>query len=83
MSKKAKPRPRVRVQDLPWNASVEGVLQQALKLHAEHHYTEVVVIAVRRRSSDGATPIDTLTFTTDKFRIAGIIRWALDTILHR
>jgi hypothetical protein len=87
MSKKdrpaTKPRARVRVAEPAWNASVEGVLKQALLLHGEHRYTDVVVIGVRRTTSDGVTPIDTLTFTTDKFRIAGIVRWALDTLLHR
>ncbi len=86
MSKKersTKPRPRVRVADPPWNSSVEGVLKQALVLHAQHAYTDVVVIATRRTTSEGVTPIDTLTFTTDRFRIAGIVRWALDTLLHR
>lgn len=88
MSKKghkpaAEPKPRVRVAEPAWNTSVDGVLRQALKLHTEHRYTDVVVIGVRRTTSEGATPIDTLTFTTDKFRVAGIIRWALDTLLHR
>lgn len=82
MSKKP-PRARLRVEEPPWNASVDGVLQQALRLNKEHRYTEVVVIAVRPATRDGVTPIDTLTFTRDKFRIAGIIRWALDTLLHR
>lgn len=84
MSKKPRaPKPKVRVADLPWNASVEGVLQQALKLHTEHGYTDVAIIATRRTTSDGVTPIDTLTFTKDKFRLAGIIKWALDKLVHR
>ncbi len=84
MSKKPRvTKPKVRVADLPWNASVEGVLQQAVKLHAEHHYTDVVVIATRRTTSEGVTPIDTLTFTRDRFRIAGIVRWALDRLLAK
>jgi hypothetical protein len=73
----------VRVADLPWNSSVEGVLKQAVKLNTEHAYTDVVVIATRRATADGVTPIDTLTFTTDRFRLAGIIRWALDRMLAR
>ncbi len=84
MSKKShSTKPRLRVADLPWNSSVEGVLKQAVKLHAEHGYTDVVIIATRRTTSDGVTPIDTLTFTTDRFRIAGIVRWALDRMLAK
>jgi hypothetical protein len=84
MSKKPKPpRTKVRVADLPWNSSVEGVLKQSIKLHLEHGYTDVVIIATRRTTSDGVTPIDTLTFTTDRFRIAGIVRWALDRMLAK
>ena len=81
--KKPSTKHRVRVAEPAWNTSVEGVLRQALVLHAEHRYTDVVVIGVRRTTNEGATPIDTLTFTNDKFRIAGIVRWALDTLLHR
>lgn len=84
MSKKPHPKkPKVRVADLPWNASVEGVLRHALEMHTKNGYTDIVVIGARRTTSDGVTPIDTLTFTTDKFRIAGIVRWALDRLLSR
>lgn len=81
--REAADKPRVRVAELPWNASVEGVLKHALSLHASHDYTDVVVIATRRTTRDGVTPIDTLTFTHDKFRIAGIVRWALDRMLGK
>ena len=83
MSKKPKePKPRVRVPDLPWNASVEGVLEQALKIHAEHRYTEVVVIGVRAKDREGLALIDTLIHTKDGFRLAGIIQWALNRLLQ-
>ncbi len=76
-------KPRIRVAEPLWNSSVEGVLTHALEMHAKHGYTDIVVIGTRRTTPEMVTPIDTLTFTTDKFRVAGIIRWALDRLLAR
>lgn len=76
MAKKPKaPRPRLRVDEIPWNSSPEGVLDRGRELHREHRFVDVVVIGVR---PDGG--VDVLTFTRDRFRIVGIVRWALDRL---
>jgi hypothetical protein len=80
---KKQSKPKVRVADLPWNASVEGVLKHALELHAQHHFTDVVVVGVRKQEPNAVTPIDILHFTSDRFRIVGIMRYAIDRILGR
>lgn len=80
--KAASSKPKVRV-DLPWNSTVDGVLKHAISIHEAHGYTDIIVIATRRTQADGVTPIDTFTFTSDRFRLAGIVQWALSRMLAK
>lgn len=75
MSKKNQTKRRFRVADIAWNETPEGVLDMARRLHREHRFTDVVVIGVRK---DGS--VDTLTYTNDRYRVVGIVRWALDRL---
>lgn len=68
-------KPRLRVDGPDWHSTTSGVLRRALSQHLEHDYTDVVVIGVRK---DGV--VETLAYapSQDRYRIAGIVRFALD-----
>jgi len=69
------PKPRLRVDGPDWHSTTSGVLRRALSQHLEHDYTDVVVIGVRK---DGV--VETLAYapSQDRYRLAGIVRFALD-----
>ena len=70
----------MRVDEPAWHETASGVLERARRSHLEHDYTDVVVIGLRR---DGG--IDTLTYSgaRDRYRLAGLIRVALDRFCGR
>lgn len=68
------PSARVRVEDLPWNASVPGVLGEAMQRNAKQSFVDVVVVGVR---PDGSLQVLT---TASGFQLVGVVRAALDLV---
>ncbi len=76
MSKRTKEiRVRKRVEEPHWSETTAGLLEHAKQLTAQHQHTDLVVIAVRK---DGK--VDILPYGNDRYRLIGILRWAMDRI---
>jgi len=63
--------------DEPWNKSVEGVLRKALEEHEEHGFSDLVIVGLR-----AGGPV-TLTFSRDRLRLLGLLKWASDLMTDR
>ena len=67
--------------DEHWNRSIEGVLRRALEEHEKHGYTDIAIVGLR--SEDGVARPDVYSYSRDKLRVLGLLKWATDIIVGR
>ncbi len=69
--------------DAHWNKSVEGVLRRALEMHEDGHgYSDIVIVGLRLNAQGFGSP-DVFSFSRDKLRVLGLMKWATDIIVSR
>jgi len=68
--------------DEHWNKSVEGVLRKALEMHDGGAYSDIVIVGLRLDEQGVARP-DVFSFSRDKLRVLGLMKWATDLIVSR
>lgn len=61
----------------PWNTSVEGVLRKALEEHEKRGYTDLIIVGL---NAEGPA---TFTFSSDRLRALGLLKWASDLMTSR